>query len=188
MIRIITDSASDISQSEAKKLGITVIPLKVRFNNIEYIDDVTITNEEFFNRLVESDELPKTSQLTPFDYTNAFDMVDKNDKAIVICLSGNLSGTYSSALLAASDYPNIYVVDSKNVTIGQRLLVLRALELIKEYNDITDIARMFLSDYFKGINSFEYLEEIETINIDYLNQVLKNVFNEKKMILSVVRS
>ena len=50
MIRIITDSASDISQSEAKKLGITVIPLKVRFNNIEYIDDVTITNEEFFNR------------------------------------------------------------------------------------------------------------------------------------------
>ena len=120
MIRIITDSASDISQSEAKKLGITVIPLKVRFNNIEYIDDVTITNEEFFNRLVESDELPKTSQLTPFDYTNAFDMVDKNDKAIVICLSGNLSGTYSSALLAASDYPNIYVVDSKNVTISQR--------------------------------------------------------------------
>ena len=63
MIRIITDSGSDISQSEASKLGITVIPLKVRFNDIEYIDDVTITNEEFFNRLVESDELPKTSQL-----------------------------------------------------------------------------------------------------------------------------
>ena len=70
MIRIITDSGSDISQSEASKLGITVIPLKVRFNDIEYIDDVTITNEEFFNRLVESDELPKTSQLTPFDYTS----------------------------------------------------------------------------------------------------------------------
>lgn len=146
MIRIITDSASDISQSEAKKLGITVIPLKVRFNNIEYIDDVTITNEEFFNRLVESDELPKTSQLTPFDYTNAFDMVDKNDKAIVICLSGNLSGTYNSALLAASDYPNIYVVDSKNVTIGQRLLVLRALELIKEYNDIEKILNILESE------------------------------------------
>ena len=62
MIRIITDSGSDISQSEASKLGITVIPLKVRFNDIEYIDDVTITNEEFFNRLVESDELPKTSK------------------------------------------------------------------------------------------------------------------------------
>lgn len=81
MIRIITDSASDISQSEAKirNYGNS---FKVRFNNIEYIDDVTITNEEFFNRLVESDELPKTSQLTPFDYTNAFDMVDKMIKQL----------------------------------------------------------------------------------------------------------
>lgn len=160
MIRIITDSASDISQSEAKKLGITVIPLKVRFNNIEYIDDVTITNEEFFNRLVESDELPKTSQLTPFDYTNVFDMVDKNDKAIVICLSGNLSGTYNSALLAASDYPNIYVVDSKNVTIGQRLLVLRALELTKEYNDIEKILNILESEK-KNIRLVALLDTLE---------------------------
>ena len=59
---------------------------------------------------------------------------------------------------------------------------------VKEYNDITDISRMFLSDYFKGINSFDYLEEINTINVEYLNQVLKDVFNEKNMILSVVKS
>ena len=61
-------------------------------------------------------------------------------------------------------------------------------EYVKEYNDVTDIARMFLSDYFKGINSFDYLEEINTINVEYLNQVLKDVFNEKNMILSVVKS
>ncbi len=61
-------------------------------------------------------------------------------------------------------------------------------EYVKEYNDITDISRMFLSDYFKGINSFDYLEEINTINVEYLNQVLKDVFNEKNMILSVVKS
>ena len=61
-------------------------------------------------------------------------------------------------------------------------------EYVKEYNDITDIAKMFLSDYFKGINSFDYLEEINTINVEYLNQVLKDVFNEKNMILSVVKS
>ena len=61
-------------------------------------------------------------------------------------------------------------------------------EYIKEYNDITDISRMFLSDYFKGINSFDYLEEISTINLEYLNQILKEVFNEKNMILSVVKS
>lgn len=61
-------------------------------------------------------------------------------------------------------------------------------EYIKEYNDVTDIARMFLSDYFKGINSFDYLEEINTINVEYLNQVLKDVFKEENMILSVVRN
>ena len=59
---------------------------------------------------------------------------------------------------------------------------------VKEYNDIQDISRMFLSDYFKGINSFDYLEEIEGINIKYLSQILTDIFKEEKMILSVVRS
>lgn len=61
-------------------------------------------------------------------------------------------------------------------------------EYVKEYNDVIDISRMFLADYFKGINSFDYLEDINTINVEYLNQVLKDVFNEKNMILSVVRN
>lgn len=59
---------------------------------------------------------------------------------------------------------------------------------VKEYNDVQDIARMFLADYFKGINSFDYLEEIEGINIEYLNQVLKDVFKEEKMVISIVRN
>lgn len=60
-------------------------------------------------------------------------------------------------------------------------------EYIKEYNDVSDIARMFLSDFMKGINSFDYLEEIETVNIDYLNQILNDIFKEDKMVLSVVK-
>ena len=59
---------------------------------------------------------------------------------------------------------------------------------VKEYNDVTDIARMFLADYFKGINSFDYIEEINSINVEYLNQVLKDVFKESKMVLSIVKS
>lgn len=59
---------------------------------------------------------------------------------------------------------------------------------IKEYDGPQDIARMFLADYFKGINSFEYLEEIESVNIDYAKQVLENVFNEDRIVLSVVKS
>lgn len=61
-------------------------------------------------------------------------------------------------------------------------------EYVKEYNDVVDIARMFLSDYFKEINSFEYLEEINIISLEYVNQILKEVFQEKKIILSVVKS
>ena len=61
-------------------------------------------------------------------------------------------------------------------------------EYIKEYNDVVSVSRMFLSDYFKGINSFDYLEEIGTVNVEYLNQILKNVFIEKNMILSVVKN
>ena len=59
---------------------------------------------------------------------------------------------------------------------------------IKEYNDVSDISRMFLADYFKGINSFDYLEEIEGINVKYLEQILKDVFKEEKMVLSVVKN
>lgn len=59
---------------------------------------------------------------------------------------------------------------------------------VKEYNDVTDIARMFLADYFKGINSFDYIEEINSINVEYLNQVLKDVFKENKMVLSIIKS
>lgn len=59
---------------------------------------------------------------------------------------------------------------------------------VKEYDDVQDIARMFLADYFKGINSFDYLEEIETINVEYLEQVLKDIFRKEKMVLSVVKN
>lgn len=59
---------------------------------------------------------------------------------------------------------------------------------VREYNDVTDIARIFLADYFKGINSFDYIEEINSINVEYLNQVLKDVFKEDKMVLSIVKS
>ena len=59
---------------------------------------------------------------------------------------------------------------------------------VKEYNDVADIARMFLADYFKGINSFTYLEEIDEVNVEYLEQVLKDVFKEENMVLSIVKN
>ena len=59
---------------------------------------------------------------------------------------------------------------------------------VKEYNDVEDISKMFLADYFKGINSFEYLEQIDLVNIDYTNQIAKELFNSNKMVLSVIKN
>lgn len=59
---------------------------------------------------------------------------------------------------------------------------------VKEYNDVTDIARMFLADHFKGINSFDYLEEIKGITVEYLEQILNDVFKEEKMVISIIKN
>ena len=59
-------------------------------------------------------------------------------------------------------------------------------EYIKEYNDVTEISRMFLADFMKGIDSFDYLEEIDGVDIDFVNEVLKQYFVDDKMVLSVV--
>ena len=82
----------------------------------------------------------------------------------------------------------IFIKDGINENDFERTKKMIYGEYIKEYNDVTDIARMFLGDYFKGINSFDYIEEINTINIEYLNQIMKDVFKERNMILSVVKS
>ena len=58
---------------------------------------------------------------------------------------------------------------------------------VREYDDVADIARMFLADYFKGINSFDYLEEIDAVSYEYTTQVFKELFEEKKMVLSIVK-
>ena len=132
-VTIITDSASDITQAEARQWGITVLPLKTRFGDTEYLDGVTMTHDQFYQRLVESDELPATSQLSPFDYAEAFRR-GAQDGAQVLCitLSSRLSGSYQSACIAAEELPGrVTVVDSRNVCVGQRVLVELALQLAR---------------------------------------------------------
>lgn len=133
-IRLITDSASDILPQEAAELGIVHLPLTVSFGDEEYIDSVTLTHKQFYEKLAASSVLPTTSQISPAAFSEAFrKIIDGGDVAVAIVLSSSLSGTYQSACIAAGDFPGkALVVDSQNVCIGQRLLVLRALELIRE--------------------------------------------------------
>lgn len=138
-VRLITDSGADIPGEGAP--GLTVLPLSITFGDTTYADGVDLTNERFFEMLVESEELPKTSQATPFQYQQVFEEVRASgDEAVVITLSSSLSGTYQSAVTAAADYPEVHVVDSRNATIGQGILVLYALRLVDEGLSAAEVA------------------------------------------------
>ena len=124
-VRIITDSASDIYQSEALELNIDVLPLKTIFGTEEYRDGIDLSHEGFYHKLIESDVLPTTSQIPPFDYEEAFRAaVENGDDVVCITLSSKLSGCFQSATIAAEEFPGrVVVVDSLNVAIGQHCLI-----------------------------------------------------------------
>jgi len=139
MIKIITDSAADLSKEYAEANNIRVIPLHVSFGEEEYRDGVDLTGYEFFEKLIESDELPKTSQIPPYEFEEVFEEYD-GDEILCITMSSKLSGTCQSANIAKDDRDSIVVIDSLNVTIGEKLLVMYAVELVKSGMKLKDIA------------------------------------------------
>lgn len=138
--RIIVDSTSDLLPQIKER--VQVVPLTVHFGAEEYIDGVTIDNKKFYEKLVESDVLPTTSQATPIAFAKEFDKVKAaNEAAVVITLSSKLSGTYQSATIAADDYEDIYIVDSGSVAIGGGVLVEYALKLLDAGLSAKEIAQ-----------------------------------------------
>jgi len=138
-IHIITDSASDITNPDCA--GLTVLPMTITFGETEYEDGVTLSHKQFYEKLIESDTLPVTSQIPPFRFEEAIrGVTEKGDTAIVITMSGKLSGTWQSAVMASQEFTDfVYVVDSENVTVGERILVEYALRLIGEGKSAAEI-------------------------------------------------
>lgn len=161
-IRFIIDSASDISPEEAKALGIVHIPLTIRFGTEEFADAVTLSHKAFYEMLIESDTLPTTSQIAPAVFSDAYEqVVSQGDTAVVITLSSKLSGTYQSAVIAAQDYPGqVFVVDSENVTIGERILIQRGLALRDAGLDAARIAETLNAEK-KQIRLLALLDTLE---------------------------
>ena len=138
-VRIIIDSTVDVSPELLDR--VEVVPLTVSFGAEEYIDGVTITHEEFYNKLIESDVLPTTSQATPAAFADVFERIAAaDDSAVVITIAHQLSGTCQSARIAAEDYDNIFVVDSGSVTLGAGILAEYALRCADEGMDAESIA------------------------------------------------
>lgn len=161
-IQFIIDSASDILPAEAYSLGLIHLPLKVIFGDEEFSDAVDLTHKQFYEKLVESDVHPKTSQINPDTFEQAFRQVaEAGDTAVVITLSGKLSGTYQSAMIAAADYEDcIYVVDSETVCVGERILIERGLELRRQGLSAAEI-KAVLDQEKKHIRVLALLDTLE---------------------------
>lgn len=161
-VRIIVDSTTDVAEGIKSKLS--VVPLTVNFGDEEYIDGVTIDHKKFYEKLIESDVIPTTSQATPAAFEKVFEQVNAaGDSAVVLTLSSKLSGTYQSAMIAAEDYDNIYVVDTQSVAIGAGILAQLALHFADSGMDAQSIAQVLCREREKVcivalLDTLEYLK------------------------------
>jgi len=133
-VRIVTDSASDLSPELAEAHGITIVPLSIRFGADEFVDGVDLSIDEFWGKCAASERLPETSAPSPGAFQEAFTAAADGGAAAVVCLtlSSDLSGTYQSARTAAlnvADRIPVTVVDTRSVTMGQGLAAISAAEL-----------------------------------------------------------
>lgn len=137
--RIIVDSTSDLLPGIKER--VYTVPLTVHFGQEEYVDGVTIDHKTFYEKLIETDVHPSTSQAAPAAFEKEFENArDAGEEAVVITVSSKLSGTYQSAMIAAQDFDNIYVVDSGSVAIGGGILVEYALKLAEDGLEAKEIA------------------------------------------------
>ena len=161
--RIIVDSTTDLMPEYKER--VTVVPLTVNFGTDEFIDGVTIDHKTFYEKLIESDVLPTTSQATPDAFIKEFEKIKKaGESAVVITLASKFSGTYQSATIAAEGFDNIYIVDSATAAMGSGILVEMAFRLLDSGMSAEEIAKTLEEEKKKIIivalvDTLEYLKK-----------------------------
>lgn len=140
-IKILSDSTCDLPQEVLEKYNITMIPLSVIKDGMAYTDGVNITPDDIFNHVANGGDLCSTAALNIGEYTEQFSKyVNEYEGVIHINISAEFSSCYQNACLAAQEFENVCVIDSRNLSTGQGLVVLKACELAKECNDLDEIA------------------------------------------------
>ncbi|MDE6956733.1 MAG: DegV family protein [Lachnospiraceae bacterium] len=139
-IAIVTDSNSGITQAQAKTMGIYVVPMPFFIDEKLYLEDITLTQEEFYGRL-EADSDISTSQPSPGDVMELWEEVLKEyDEIVHIPMSSGLSSTCETAMMLSKDYDGrVQVVDNKRISVTMRQSVLDAVELVKRGKDAVQI-------------------------------------------------
>ena len=165
-IKLIVDSASDIDETEASERNLVMIPMEISFGEETYLDGVTLSRNEFFEKLIESSVFPKTSQINKFRFEEEFEMaLQDGSSAICIVMSSKLSSTYQSAADAAKKFAGrVRVIDSKNACIGERILIDYAQRLIYEGGTLDEIEKCLNTVKSKIhllglLNTLQYLQK-----------------------------
>ena len=158
-VQIIVDSTVDVA--EAYRKALFVVPLTVNFGGEEFLDGVTLTKEQFYQKLQTSPVLPTTSQAAPGAFQRLFEEVtDAGDSAVVLTIAEKLSGTYQSACIAAAEFPNVYVVDSLTTATGAGILAEYAVDLAKGGMEAREIAAL-LTEKRKDVCLIAMLDTLE---------------------------
>ncbi len=177
MVRIITDSASDIDMKTAGELGIICVPLTVSFGKEQFKENVELSKTEFYKRLISDASFPQTAQVPPYAFEQVFrEAKEAGDDVIAILLSSRLSGAYQSARIAqesvheeesknlnrGSGNSHCYVIDSRSASAGQQLLAEHAAKMRKQGNTAREIVRQIRNvrsrlQLFACVNTLEYL-------------------------------
>ena len=136
MVKIVTDSCSDITPQQAKELGITVVPLHIQFGDETYRDNIDLSTGEFYNKLVQSKTMPTTSTVTPASFAELFiRLAEETDEILAITLSESYSGTYRAALQGKTMVNKgcrIEIIDSQTAIGGQMLLTISAAQMAQK--------------------------------------------------------
>lgn len=160
--RIVVDSTADILPEYLNQIH--TVPLTVSFGDEEYIDGVTIDHRTFYQKLIETDAMPSTSQASPAAFAEQYDQAAAADKeVVVITISSKLSGTYQSAMIAAAGRSSVYIVDSENASVGCGILVGLALRYLRDGMTASAIAEKLQEDKKKIVviallDTLEYLK------------------------------
>ena len=160
--RIVVDSTADILPEYLDQIH--TVPLTVSFGEEEYIDGVTMDHRTFYQKLIETDAMPSTSQASPAAFAEQYDQAAADDEeVVVITISSKLSGTYQSAMIAAAGRSSVYVVDSENASVGCGILVSLALRYLRDGMTASAIAEKLQKDKKKIVviallDTLEYLK------------------------------
>lgn len=141
-ILIASDSTTDLSAELIEKYGVKILPMSITVGDNDYTDGVDITPDMIYDNYEKTGRLPKTAAINIVQFSDFFEQYTAEGYSIVFfTISGEMSSTLGNARLAADEFENVYVVDTRNLSTGGGLLVVAAAEMAKEGKSAAEIAK-----------------------------------------------